>query len=66
MWKKKKRISTCFGFKMKEVKMKEKGIIYWDEIINIKRFEKTVTGICYIETGHSKSKRKEINMINTI
>lgn len=51
---------------MKEVKMKEKGIIYWDEIINIERFEKTVTGICYIETEHSKFKRKEINMINTI
>lgn len=28
----------------------------------IERFEKTVTGICYIETEHSK----EINMINTI
>lgn len=31
----------------------------------IERFEKTVTGICYIETEHSKFKRKEINMINT-
>lgn len=58
MWKK-IRISTCFGFKMKEEKMKEKGIIYWGEIINWKvygNWENSYWYTLHMETEQRKEK----------